>query len=110
MRVAFYAPMKPPDHPVPSGDRRMAQLLLAALGFAGYETYIDLGRDDRPGIQVDRVLRLVGETGAPVLELGDPGLGVGRRGPLGVRQPLAPPLPVEPDQVLGRRRRDPALL
>jgi glycosyltransferase involved in cell wall biosynthesis len=40
VRVAFYAPMKPPDHPVPSGDRRMAQLLLAALRSAGYETYI----------------------------------------------------------------------
>ena len=56
------------------------------------------------------MLGLVGETGAPVLELGDPGLGIGRRGPLGVGQPLAFPLPVEPDQVLGRGRRDPALL
>lgn len=30
-RVAFYAPMKPPDHPVPSGDREMARALVAAL-------------------------------------------------------------------------------
>ena len=30
MRVAFYAPMKPPDHPVPSGDRRMARAFAAA--------------------------------------------------------------------------------
>jgi glycosyltransferase involved in cell wall biosynthesis len=37
MRVAFYAPMKPPDHPVPSGDRRMARLLIEALGLAGHE-------------------------------------------------------------------------
>jgi glycosyltransferase involved in cell wall biosynthesis len=37
MRVAFYAPLKPPDHPVPSGDRRMAQLFLAALRGAGHE-------------------------------------------------------------------------
>ncbi len=29
--VAFYAPMKPPDDPVPSGDRTMARALLAAL-------------------------------------------------------------------------------
>jgi glycosyltransferase involved in cell wall biosynthesis len=36
MRVAFYAPLKPPDHPVPSGDRRVAQLLLAALRLAGH--------------------------------------------------------------------------
>ena len=35
MRVAFYAPLKPPDHPVPSGDRRMANLLIAALERAG---------------------------------------------------------------------------
>ncbi len=37
MRLAFYAPMKPPDHPVPSGDRRMANLLMEALGRAGHE-------------------------------------------------------------------------
>jgi glycosyltransferase involved in cell wall biosynthesis len=37
MRIAFYAPLKPPDHPVPSGDRRMARLLLAALKVAGHE-------------------------------------------------------------------------
>ena len=37
MRIAFYAPMKPPDHPNPSGDRRMARLLMAALEAAGHE-------------------------------------------------------------------------
>ena len=37
MRVAFYAPMKPPDHSVPSGDRRMAGLLIEALGVAGHQ-------------------------------------------------------------------------
>lgn len=36
MRLAFYAPLKPPAHPVPSGDRRMARLLLAALRRAGH--------------------------------------------------------------------------
>ena len=36
MRIAFYAPLKPPDHPVPSGDRRMARLLMAALATAGH--------------------------------------------------------------------------
>lgn len=36
MRVAFYAPLKPPDHPVPSGDRRMAGLLMQALRQAGH--------------------------------------------------------------------------
>jgi glycosyltransferase involved in cell wall biosynthesis len=36
MRVAVYCPLKPPDHPVPSGDRRMARLLIAALERAGH--------------------------------------------------------------------------
>lgn len=40
MRLAFYAPMKPPDHPTPSGDRRMARLLLTALARRGHETEI----------------------------------------------------------------------
>lgn len=37
MRLAFYAPMKPPDHPQASGDRRMANLLIRALRLAGQE-------------------------------------------------------------------------
>ena len=37
MRIAFYAPMKSPEHPTPSGDRRMGRLLMAALGLAGHE-------------------------------------------------------------------------
>ena len=36
MRIAFYAPLKPPTHPVPSGDRRMARLLMAALSRANH--------------------------------------------------------------------------
>src|SRR3954469_10479320 len=52
----------------------------------------------------------VGQAGAAVLQLGDPGLGIGRRGPLRVRQPLALALAVQPDQVLRPRRRDPAPL
>lgn len=35
-RVAFYAPLKAPDHPVPSGERTMARLLLRALAAAGF--------------------------------------------------------------------------
>jgi glycosyltransferase involved in cell wall biosynthesis len=52
MRVAFYAPMKAPDHPVPSGDRRVARLLRQALEAAGHEVRLasrlrswDDGRD-----------------------------------------------------------------
>jgi glycosyltransferase involved in cell wall biosynthesis len=40
MRIAFYAPLKPPDHPVPSGDRTVAQLFLAALRMAGHNAFI----------------------------------------------------------------------
>lgn len=34
--VAFYAPLKSPNHPAPSGDRTMARLLLRALETAGF--------------------------------------------------------------------------
>jgi glycosyltransferase involved in cell wall biosynthesis len=37
MKVAFYAPLKSPNHPVPSGDRLMARQLIAALELAGHE-------------------------------------------------------------------------
>ncbi|MEM7522226.1 MAG: glycosyltransferase family 4 protein [Pseudomonadota bacterium] len=37
-RIAFYAPMKAPDHPSPSGDRRIARLLMHALDRAGWDT------------------------------------------------------------------------
>ena len=40
MRIAFYAPLKPPDHPIPSGDRRIAQLLFEALRLAGHEPFL----------------------------------------------------------------------
>ena len=40
MRVAFYAPLKPPDHPTPSGDRRLARLFLEALRLAGHQPFI----------------------------------------------------------------------
>lgn len=35
MQVAFYAPLKPVDHPVPSGDRLIARMLCDALQTAG---------------------------------------------------------------------------
>ncbi|MEZ2126705.1 MULTISPECIES: glycosyltransferase family 4 protein [unclassified Sinorhizobium] len=36
MRIAFYAPLKSPYNPVPSGDRLMARLLMRALEIAGH--------------------------------------------------------------------------
>ncbi|HET7409890.1 MAG TPA: glycosyltransferase family 1 protein, partial [Paracoccaceae bacterium] len=38
--VAFYAPMKAPDHPVPSGDRQIARLTLRALECAGFAPHV----------------------------------------------------------------------
>jgi len=40
MRIAFYAPLKPPDHPVPSGDRHVARLFLTALRRAGHQPFV----------------------------------------------------------------------
>jgi glycosyltransferase involved in cell wall biosynthesis len=39
-RIAFHAPMKPPDHANPSGDRAVARLLVAALGRAGHAPFL----------------------------------------------------------------------
>ena len=36
MRIAFYAPLKSPTHGTPSGDRRIARLLMDALERAGH--------------------------------------------------------------------------
>jgi len=36
MRIAFYAPLKAPTHDTPSGDRRVARLLMQALERAGH--------------------------------------------------------------------------
>jgi glycosyltransferase involved in cell wall biosynthesis len=36
-KIAFYAPLKAPDHPVPSGDRMIARLLMRALTLAEFD-------------------------------------------------------------------------
>jgi glycosyltransferase involved in cell wall biosynthesis len=40
MRIAFYAPMKPPDHPLPSGDRQVGRLLMQALALGGHDVFL----------------------------------------------------------------------
>ncbi|MET0748518.1 MAG: glycosyltransferase family 1 protein, partial [Rhizobium sp.] len=40
MRIAFYAPLKSPNHGVPSGDRLMARQLVAALEMAGHSVEV----------------------------------------------------------------------
>lgn len=39
-RIAFYAPLKPPNHPIPSGDREIARNLVKALALAGFEPFV----------------------------------------------------------------------
>jgi len=39
-RIAFYAPLKPPDHPIPSGDRTYGRLFLSVLERAGYDPFL----------------------------------------------------------------------
>lgn len=39
-RIAFYAPLKPPDHHIASGDRQMARMLLAALKRTGNDAFL----------------------------------------------------------------------
>ena len=40
LSIAFYAPLKAPGHPVPSGDRLMARLLVAALQAGGHRVSV----------------------------------------------------------------------
>ncbi|WP_445501893.1 glycosyltransferase family 4 protein [Microvirga sp. G4-2] len=49
--VAFYAPLKSPNHPLPSGDRTMARLLMKALDAAGFAPQLasELRTLDRSG-------------------------------------------------------------
>lgn len=58
--LAFFAPMKPPDHPTPSGDRTLARALTAAaegLKLDGLdEEGLDLAGLDLAGIDAGRAL------------------------------------------------------
>lgn len=72
MRIAFYAPLKAPDDPKPSGDRLIARMLMRALQEAGHDVALashfrslDIGGDpDRQrriarlgGVFAERLLR-----------------------------------------------------
>ena len=50
MRIAFYAPLKPADHPTPSGDRRIARLFLDALRIAGHDPFVASRRRSYDGV------------------------------------------------------------
>ncbi|MEM7302100.1 MAG: glycosyltransferase family 4 protein [Pseudomonadota bacterium] len=58
-RIAFYAPIKPPDHPIPSGDRLIARNLIKALTLAEYSVelatpYIAYSKRSDPAILAER--------------------------------------------------------
>jgi len=40
VKIAFYAPLKPVDHPIPSGDRQLGQALREALRVAGHDAFV----------------------------------------------------------------------
>ena len=44
MRIAFYAPLKPPTHGTPSGDRRVAGLPVASCALRGVPDVVIDGR------------------------------------------------------------------
>lgn len=50
MRLAFYAPLKPPAHPVPSGDRAMARALMTALLDMGAQVDLAATLRSRDGV------------------------------------------------------------
>jgi glycosyltransferase involved in cell wall biosynthesis len=54
--IAFYAPLKSPNHPAPSGDRTMARLLVKALVAAGFEPTLasELRTLDRIGTEKEQ--------------------------------------------------------
>ena len=84
MRIAFYAPMKPPDHPAPSGDRRMARLLMAALDAGGHSVELSSRFRSYDGAGAAERQRPPGGAWAPTGGASDPSL------PVAARRPTAP--------------------
>ena len=62
--LAFYAPLKSPNHPNPSGDRHIARLLIKALGEAGFEVTLASEfrtRDGRGNKAYQQRIKSIGE-------------------------------------------------
>ncbi|MGB7286223.1 MAG: glycosyltransferase family 4 protein [Salaquimonas sp.] len=63
-RIAFYAPVKPPDHPIPSGDREISRLLIKAMQFAGHDVKVAskyIAYQKRPGAELFATRQAGGE-------------------------------------------------
>jgi len=66
-RIAFYAPLKPPDDPTPSGDREIARLMTAALSAGDYDVELAsrfISYQKRADAQIFRERRNAGENEA----------------------------------------------
>jgi hypothetical protein len=55
MRILFHTPLKPPDHPVPSGDREMARGLRRVLGRLGHRVVMPALSRVVPGVPPTRI-------------------------------------------------------
>jgi glycosyltransferase involved in cell wall biosynthesis len=70
MRIAFYSPIKPPDHPVPSGDRQVARLIIRALEKTGHHVEIASRlRSYRENAESDALIRLQAEAALDAAQL-----------------------------------------
>ena len=70
MRIAFHAPLKAPDHPVPSGDRQMARLLVAALRAGGHDVdVVSTFRSFLPMPEPERMCTVEAEAGREAARL-----------------------------------------
>ncbi|MEO1274430.1 MAG: glycosyltransferase family 4 protein, partial [Pseudomonadota bacterium] len=72
--VAFYAPLKSPDHDTPSGDRTMARLLMAALERTGTAPFLaspfrSLVKEPNPSVFADMADRGAAEAGRVIQAL-----------------------------------------
>jgi len=68
MRIAFYAPLKPPTHPNPSGDRQMARMIMQALETAGHEVELASRLRSREGSGNERRLQRLQQLGDKLAE------------------------------------------
>jgi glycosyltransferase involved in cell wall biosynthesis len=68
MRIAFYAPMKPPHHPTRSGDRLLARLFLEAFAVAGHDAHLASRFRSRDGNGDRRRQERIRDLGARIAE------------------------------------------
>lgn len=69
-RIAFYAPLKPPDDPTPSGDRQIARLVMSALERAGHDVELAsrfISYQKRPSAPAHREKAAAGQAEADLL-------------------------------------------